>query len=840
MVSRAGLFFSLGIVALGGMASLRAQAVKVKPLPDGFCLEPPLVLERSLMTERSAIRQATPANPRGIAVPVWRPGDWFHVALSILSVRPAASSGCSAPSQVTVVETVPVGWIPSMISHHGIHDPMTGTLTWELGPEALIQGDTLEYQVMSADTADTTFRGTVAEGMPPSSLTAIAGEATIERDSAFADCGAIRAWNVLGPFASEAGFATAPEALGADYLTDGVTGERDFAWFPGAWIETDYGGASAATALLPNANGWNPLEVPTAAGWSDLDGAIDLNDVYGSGPAAMAYAQTHVVNETGGPLAAILRVAVDGAGEVLLNGEVVLSTTLAPGRQVCGPLDGLTRPVVLAPGDNSLLVKVFAGPGGFGFALRFEGEAAALLTGGLRAEHRPAGSPCADPPVAVTRTIAAPLATVECRALTPAYTPGGSYRVQLILVRSMTASGCPDSADLFEKLPPGWTAADISGGGVFAAGMITWRLAPPFPSLLTYTAKVGGQGGDALFTGAVEEPFSRTRHPVRKDLRLSGLFSEQGFVRRWLLLGPYRQPPGPSAMPGLPALRADYLTDGGSTIEAAVEPREGDTVDTAYAPLGPARSVGLAAPATPGACSDVSIPTWKEWRDHDDTIDFGDFYGGNLDRVMMYAVTYIEVTADTVADIGLASSDSVQVLLDGEEIHIRNVARSPGPAGEVQDLIRASGVPALSPLTRGVHRLMVKVFEGGGEHGFRLRFQDPATGDPITEGLEICSDYTACGTVTVTLLFRRGDVDGSRSYNITDSIRILNFLFSGGPRPTCPDTADADDNGRLEVTDAVRGLCWFAFGSCGIAPPGPVTCGPDPTPDNLGPCAYDC
>lgn len=40
----------------------------------------------------------------------------------------------------------------------------------------------------------------------------------------------------------------------------------------------------------------------------------------------------------------------------------------------------------------------------------------------------------------------------------------------------------------------------------------------------------------------------------------------------------------------------------------------------------------------------------------------------SVDDVMMYAVTYVNVEKDTAVDIGVASDDGIQVLLDGEEI----------------------------------------------------------------------------------------------------------------------------------------------------------------------------
>jgi hypothetical protein len=88
--------------------------------------------------------------------------------------------------------------------------------------------------------------------------------------------------------------------------------------------------------------------------------------------------------------------------------------------------------------------------------------------------------------------------------------------------------------------------------------------------------------------------------------------------------------------------------------------------------------------------------------------------------------------------------------------------------------------------------------------------------------------------------FRRGDTDSSGRLEITDAIALLGFLFLGTREPACPDAADADDNGRLEITDAIRILAFLFTGGPEPPAPGARSCGPDPTPDALGPCRAEC
>lgn len=94
-------------------------------------------------------------------------------------------------------------------------------------------------------------------------------------------------------------------------------------------------------------------------------------------------------------------------------------------------------------------------------------------------------------------------------------------------------------------------------------------------------------------------------------------------------------------------------------------------------------------------------------------------------------------------------------------------------------------------------------------------------------------------------LFVRGDADADGVLNLTDAIRILSYLFRGGPAPECLDAADVNDDGgrRPDITDVVSLLDWLFRGTTAPRPPTPsaaeyaaADCGIDPTPDD----AMDC
>ncbi len=80
--------------------------------------------------------------------------------------------------------------------------------------------------------------------------------------------------------------------------------------------------------------------------------------------------------------------------------------------------------------------------------------------------------------------------------------------------------------------------------------------------------------------------------------------------------------------------------------------------------------------------------------------------------------------------------------------------------------------------------------------------------------------------------FIRGNADGGPRVNLGDAVTIADFLFRGGAQPGCLDSADTDDNGKLELTDPILLMNHLFKGGPPPAPPYPDE-GLDPTPDTL-------
>ena len=769
----------------------------------------------------------------------YQEGDVITVELGISDVF-IPEPVCTSSMGIVVREVPPSGWIPFDISAGGVHDPQSGTIEWAVPTREIEEGRRLLYSVIAGSELTVDFEGIVRNASVTDGR-AIGGRTVLNLDEPFDACGGIRCWNILGAYTHPFGSSPGDRVLRQDYLTDGSTTERDFVWFPGARIETIFG-VAAARGLFEDEAGRNPDRVPTVFAWFDGDSLIDLqDDVFGGGTHdVMTYAQVYVLNTTGDVLPVHLGISSEDSIQVLLNEEEVwIHSVERGGATACEPQD-LSResaefpgPHLLWPGENRLVVKVFQGEGdGWNFALVFLDEAENPITEGLEIRR----APCRPSLEGVRRIETGETVLIEGEEQ-PRWRDGETYDVVIELSRVQESGPCPSGlVTVKETVPPGWVPFSVSNGGEINGDQITWVIAGPdsAPEALRYDVTAAGPPGTVRFQGWIcvggimpQEILGDTRvfNPAP--------FTAGGFITEWLLLGPYQQPTGLvfgfGATPGLDEMRQDHLTDGDAVREFDVEPRAGDTVQTAYRPEGPARSLGLEptdADINPG-----SVPTWFAWRDLDDTIDFDDYYGGDEDVVMMYAVTYLELAEDTTVDIGLASDASVQVLLDGQEIWIRNIAREFGMSNSVQDVVRGSETPALSPLRAGRHRIMVKVFEGRGAHGFRLRLQDPATGQPLGEGLRVCLDPECAAEAPG---FVRGDANSDGEINLSDAITILQYLFVAGTAPACEKAADADASGRLDITDPIRILGWLFLGGQPPAPPSPAKATYDP-----GDCGTD-
>ena len=84
----------------------------------------------------------------------------------------------------------------------------------------------------------------------------------------------------------------------------------------------------------------------------------------------------------------------------------------------------------------------------------------------------------------------------------------------------------------------------------------------------------------------------------------------------------------------------------------------------------------------------------------------------------------------------------------------------------------------------------------------------------------------------VPVTFRRSDANGDGRFNVADPVVILMCSFLSQACSGCPDARDANDDGLVDMSDAVYLFNW-RFGD-GPPPPGPFpACGADPSADGL-------
>ena len=96
-------------------------------------------------------------------------------------------------------------------------------------------------------------------------------------------------------------------------------------------------------------------------------------------------------------------------------------------------------------------------------------------------------------------------------------------------------------------------------------------------------------------------------------------------------------------------------------------------------------------------------------------------------------------------------------------------------------------------------------------------------------------DFTPPVAETV---FRRGDTNIDGDVDVSDVVFTLQALFGGAGPFDCIEAADANDDGVVDVSDVVVTLLELFVGGL-IPDPGPSSCGPDPTEDELECASYE-
>jgi hypothetical protein len=113
--------------------------------------------------------------------------------------------------------------------------------------------------------------------------------------------------------------------------------------------------------------------------------------------------------------------------------------------------------------------------------------------------------------------------------------------------------------------------------------------------------------------------------------------------------------------------------------------------------------------------------------------------------------------------------------------------------------------------------------------------EEPRVVDGNADGI-VEVDIGADEVVAADSLFKRGDVNADGTTNLSDVLRIADYLFQWGVTLVCMDAGDLNDDGNVTVSDIVYILLYLYRG--GTPPPPPLEdCGEDPTLDGSG-CGF--
>jgi len=361
---------------------------------------------------------------------------------------------------------------------------------------------------------------------------------------------------------------------------------------------------------------------------------------------------------------------------------------------------------------------------------------------------------------------------------------------------------------------------------------------------------------------------------------LAGDFSPDpdGWIRHWIIYGPFgrfgeqyeTRPPEFHPITLEPLIFSDFIAEAEGKenrwTERNLLPAPGKEIDTAFGTvlpghiLRPEAGAGLNPNGRPMGIGWVACECTANL---DSAFNFdsseNDGPGGDFNRdvrhYVSYDYTYVEnLTGERLmvypafgyGDIHTiqvwfgrlpleAGADFLELLFDGNDrltISSDSCIESAGPPPlETEEGSENRVEVKKFALEPGMNLILLKRYAGVFWDGlrFRLRSAIPPY-PPITEGIRI--RFYPEPDQPDPVLFRRMDVDGDGSMMINDAVRILEALWLGGRPLPCRDAADANDDGEIDIADAISTLNHL-FANSGRIPAPFRCCGIDPTIDDL-------
>ena len=731
---------------------------------------------------------------------------------------------------VTVKEDLPAGLTPSNPSNGGVVNGQV--VEWNLG--SISDEVNLSYTMAAAVTAvDTYLGGQATHNTTPYP---IAGETTY-RGSSFNEMGFIKLWNHLGPLAfrypavlNDHGAPGACDANGGvdlplDWIVNeaGDVTEANVTPFPGLLTRPQYGGDG-----LPGGTGARAAGLTVAPGdngrvvqdrfpvWKGSLSPVDTIDhasffVHGfDAEDHLTLSSVWVTNTTGAQIDTMVGIASDDSIQIFLNDvDVTLGGVLACRGWDPANTEQNTFAVSLPPGESRLLVKVTDGCCGSGFRLRFQNPADPLGPGLLPPDILVSLESAQNP---------AP-ATASRDIAQDSYNQGDALDVSITVIARQAGA----AVELREVLPAGASASAVSDGGTAAAGEVVWSLTNVSTKTVSYKLQPASCQSRVEFgqstwkiggvEGLIGGESSATRNPLADQPVANWQSVDVGTTGGAVVV-----------------LGEDSVTMTGTG--GGIKLREDQFRFVHVASTGErelkARIDCFDDPSQLGQAGLMVRDTLDNFSAH---VFFGLATDVTTGRMRLIGTTRRQTDPTRLSGNVVLASDQREVA----ELPIwLKIRRAEGKiilersADDVTYTLVGSRVigPGTTEVTlrdEALWGLAATAGGGGAVHATFAAVTPPSfVGGPKKP------------------MLHRGDADQNAKLELTDAVRILGFLFLGGPPPSCMDAGDSDDNGLLQLTDAVRILGFLFLGQAPPAPPGPPSdpCGEDTTEDELDCAEY--
>jgi hypothetical protein len=204
----------------------------------------------------------------------------------------------------------------------------------------------------------------------------------------------------------------------------------------------------------------------------------------------------------------------------------------------------------------------------------------------------------------------------------------------------------------------------------------------------------GGSGGDAKPAPGT----SASAAPAPVPAKLAGPFAPdaEGFIRNWLVVGPFPNPGGrpqgeADAIPKCKGFDEDFLKGEAAAIAEA------------------GKAVALAGGKT---------VAWKAVKSDADVVDFLQIDGLNMgdgENIVAYAFCWVELDQDVEAQVRVGSDDGYKLWIDNQLVKAVHIHRGIEQDQETHKV----------KLAKGKHPVLIKVDTDWGQFAFCLRILGP-------------------------------------------------------------------------------------------------------------------